>query len=206
MARPLRLAFGDAIYHLLGRGNARQRIFASERDQLEFLKLLKASAKRFEVSILGFVLMGAVKGSATVLERKSKFGTFEQVVGEDDEFSHEGGESEFFGFAPSEETEVERSEDRAMGGGDKCGHVKDRADLRAAAEDVALPAELATVVVKGSDAGEGGGLDIGEGTSIRTQRFRQLFKVETMRRGRIGLTHELGRFQSRTIFSLSGLF
>jgi hypothetical protein len=40
---------------------------------------------------------------------------------------------------------------------------------------------------------------------MRTQRFRQLFKVKTMRRGRIGLTHELGRFQSRTIFSLGGL-
>jgi hypothetical protein len=88
------------------------------------------------------------KGAATVLERKSKFGTFEQVVCEDDEFSHEGGESEFFSFAPSEETEVGRSEDRVMAGGDKCGHVKDGADLRAAAEDVALPAELATVVVK----------------------------------------------------------
>jgi putative transposase len=58
MARPLRLEFEDAIYHLLGRGNARQRIFASERDQLEFLRLLKGSAKRFDVAILGFVLMG----------------------------------------------------------------------------------------------------------------------------------------------------
>lgn len=113
---------------------------------------------------------GVILGSATVLDRKGKFGTFEQVVGEDNEFSHEGGESEFFGFAPSEEAEVERSQDRVMAGGDKCGHVKDRADLRAAAEDVALPAELATVVVKGSDAGEGGGLGIGKGTKFGHQR------------------------------------
>jgi len=42
-----------------------------------------------------------------------------------------------------------------MAGGNKCGHVKDRADLRAATEDVALTAELTAVVVKGSDAGEG---------------------------------------------------
>jgi len=56
MARPLRLEFEGAIYHLLGRGNARQRIFAS--DQLEFVKLVKTSAKRFDVAILGFVLMG----------------------------------------------------------------------------------------------------------------------------------------------------
>ena len=58
MARPLRLEFEDAIYHLLGRGNARQRIFASERDQFEFLKLLKASARRFDVLVHVFVLMG----------------------------------------------------------------------------------------------------------------------------------------------------
>jgi putative transposase len=58
MARPLRLEFEGAIYHLLGRGNARQRIFASERDRLEFVKLLEASAKRFDVAVLAFVLMG----------------------------------------------------------------------------------------------------------------------------------------------------
>jgi hypothetical protein len=83
---------------------------------------------------------------------------FQQLVGEDNELSHESGESKFFGFAASEETEVERSEDRVVAGGDERGHVKDRADLRAAAEDVALPAELTAIVVKGSDAGEGGGL------------------------------------------------
>jgi hypothetical protein len=35
--------------HLLRRDNARQRIFASERDRLEFVRLMEASAKRFEV-------------------------------------------------------------------------------------------------------------------------------------------------------------
>jgi len=58
MARPLRLEFEDAIYHLLGRGNARQRIFANERDQREFLRLLEASTKRFDVGVHAFVLMG----------------------------------------------------------------------------------------------------------------------------------------------------
>ena len=57
MARPLRLEFEDAIYHLFGRGNARQRIFASEQDQLKFVKLVEASARRFDVAILAFVLM-----------------------------------------------------------------------------------------------------------------------------------------------------
>ena len=58
MARPLRLEFAGAIYHLLGRGNARQRIFASECDRDEFLKLLAASAERFEGVVHAFVLMG----------------------------------------------------------------------------------------------------------------------------------------------------
>jgi putative transposase len=58
MARPLRIEFEGAIYHLLGRGNARQRIFGRERDQLEFLRLIEASSKRFDGAILAFVLMG----------------------------------------------------------------------------------------------------------------------------------------------------
>ena len=58
MARPLRLEFEGAIYHLLGRGNARQSIFASGRDRTEFLRLLESSARRFEVVVHGFVLMG----------------------------------------------------------------------------------------------------------------------------------------------------
>ena len=89
------------------------------------------------------------------------------MVGEDDELTHEGSESEFFGFTASEETQVERSEDRIVARGDERGHVKDRADLRAATEDVALTAELTAVVVKGSDPGEGGGLRVGEGTEFR---------------------------------------
>src|SRR5947207_11404135 len=69
------------------------------------------------------------KESATVLDRKDKIRVFEEVVGENDELSHKGGESEFFGFATIEEAEVERSEDRVVAGGDERGHVKDRAEL-----------------------------------------------------------------------------
>ena len=57
-----------------------------------------------------------------------------------------------------------------MTGSDERSHVKDRADLRAAAEDVALTAELATVVVEGGDARQGGGLGIGEGTEFGHER------------------------------------
>jgi REP element-mobilizing transposase RayT len=58
MARPLRVEFEDAIYHLCTRGNARQRIFSDDRDRLRFLELLKESHQRFDVAIFCFVLMG----------------------------------------------------------------------------------------------------------------------------------------------------
>ena len=57
MARPLRIQFEDAIYHLCGRGNDRRRIFQSENDRLYFLELLEKSARRFDAGILCFVLM-----------------------------------------------------------------------------------------------------------------------------------------------------
>jgi REP element-mobilizing transposase RayT len=58
MARPLRIEFEDAIYHLCARGNARQAIFRDEQDRSRFVELLSASAQRFDAAILCFVLMG----------------------------------------------------------------------------------------------------------------------------------------------------
>jgi len=58
MARPLRVEFEDAIYHLCTRGNARQRVFWDDRDRARFLELLQESRRRFEVAIFCFVLMG----------------------------------------------------------------------------------------------------------------------------------------------------
>jgi len=58
MARPLRIEFEDAIYHLCARGNARQPVFRDERDYARFLKLLSESTQRFEAAVLCFVLMG----------------------------------------------------------------------------------------------------------------------------------------------------
>jgi REP element-mobilizing transposase RayT len=57
MARPLRIEFEEAIYHILARGNARQWIFEGDADRERFLALLADSLKRFGVSLHGFVLM-----------------------------------------------------------------------------------------------------------------------------------------------------
>jgi len=58
MARPLRVEFEGALYHLTGRGNARQRIFADDKDCARFVELLVASLERYDVALHADVLMG----------------------------------------------------------------------------------------------------------------------------------------------------
>ena len=58
MARPLRIEFAGAIYHLLARGNGRQPIYENEADREHFLALVEESVARFDVAVHGFVLMG----------------------------------------------------------------------------------------------------------------------------------------------------
>jgi len=41
MARPLRIEFENAIYHVCARGNARERTFQTEADRVHFLRLLE---------------------------------------------------------------------------------------------------------------------------------------------------------------------
>ena len=61
MARPLRLEFEGALYHLTGRGNRRERIFRNEKDCARFLEMLEGSLGRFRVLLHAFVLMGNQK-------------------------------------------------------------------------------------------------------------------------------------------------
>lgn len=57
MARPLRIEFAGALYHVTSRGNERRPIFRSDRDRRTFLSLLEQAAKRFRWSVTAFVLM-----------------------------------------------------------------------------------------------------------------------------------------------------
>jgi REP element-mobilizing transposase RayT len=50
--------FEGALYHLTGRGNARQRIFADEADCAKFVQLIVESLDRYDVAPHGYVLMG----------------------------------------------------------------------------------------------------------------------------------------------------
>ena len=57
MARPLRIQFENAYYHVTCRGNARQNIFSSDTDRVAFLDLLGRSSDIYGAEILAYVLM-----------------------------------------------------------------------------------------------------------------------------------------------------
>lgn len=57
MARPLRIEYEGAFYHVLSRGNNKQTIYYSDLDRKTFVKTLARMSERFEVDIFAFVLM-----------------------------------------------------------------------------------------------------------------------------------------------------
>ena len=57
MARPLRVEFAGAIYHVMSRGNARQKIFLDDRDYARFFEGLSRTVQRCDWRLLSFVCM-----------------------------------------------------------------------------------------------------------------------------------------------------
>jgi REP-associated tyrosine transposase len=57
MARPLRLEFPGAIYHLTGRGNARQKVFFTDADRELFLSTLAGVVTRYHWICHAYCLM-----------------------------------------------------------------------------------------------------------------------------------------------------
>jgi len=47
VARPLRLEFPGAVYHITSRGNARQLIYLDDQDRLAFLEVLAEVVERY---------------------------------------------------------------------------------------------------------------------------------------------------------------
>jgi putative transposase len=58
MARPLRIEYEGAIYHVTARGNNRRVIFKQDSDRGRFLQTLADSVRRFDVRLYLFCLMG----------------------------------------------------------------------------------------------------------------------------------------------------
>lgn len=57
MARPLRLEYEGAIYHVMARGNERGAIFQQNSDRLRFLEKLGESAHTYHVRVYAYALM-----------------------------------------------------------------------------------------------------------------------------------------------------
>jgi REP element-mobilizing transposase RayT len=57
MARPLRIEFPGALYHVTARGNARQDIFLNDEDRQQFLKILERVVSRFHLLLHAYCLM-----------------------------------------------------------------------------------------------------------------------------------------------------
>jgi putative transposase len=58
MARPLRLEYAGALWHVTSRGNERQIIFRDDRDRGVFLRVLAGTIRRFGWRLHAYVLMG----------------------------------------------------------------------------------------------------------------------------------------------------
>ncbi len=57
MARPLRIAFPGAFYHITSRGNERKAVFKSNRDREKFLEYLESATRRYDARIHAYCAM-----------------------------------------------------------------------------------------------------------------------------------------------------
>ncbi len=58
MARPLRIEFPGAVYHVTSRGDRREAVFVDDADRLGFLDVLSLGLARFDAQVLAYCLMG----------------------------------------------------------------------------------------------------------------------------------------------------
>jgi REP element-mobilizing transposase RayT len=58
LARPLRIEYAGAFYHVTGRGNDRKKIFLSVQDYDKFLSYLSEACRKYGVVLHAYVLMG----------------------------------------------------------------------------------------------------------------------------------------------------
>ena len=85
MARPLRIEFGGALYHLTARGNARADIYSDDNDRQQFLLLLQNTVNRYGWYCHAYCLMDnhyhlLIETSTPTLSKGMKFlnGTYTQ--------------------------------------------------------------------------------------------------------------------------------
>jgi putative transposase len=57
MARPIRVEFENAVYHVTARGNERRDIYRDVPDRQRFLETLEEAVERFGVVVHAYCLM-----------------------------------------------------------------------------------------------------------------------------------------------------
>ncbi len=57
MARPLRINYPGAYYHVMNRGNRREDIFVTDNDRKAFLDGLADSCEIYSIKLIAYVLM-----------------------------------------------------------------------------------------------------------------------------------------------------
>jgi putative transposase len=57
MARPLRITYPDAFYHITSRGNEQKPVFKSRKDRIKFLEYLESATERYNAVIHAYCLM-----------------------------------------------------------------------------------------------------------------------------------------------------
>ncbi|MEJ2365319.1 MAG: transposase [Deltaproteobacteria bacterium] len=86
MARPLRIEFAGALYHVTARGNAQQDIYLTDDDRHQFLEFLRRACERYEWLCHAYCLMSnhyhlLIETQAPTLSKGMKYlnGTYTQV-------------------------------------------------------------------------------------------------------------------------------
>ena len=57
MARPLRITYPGAVYHVTPRGNKRKAVFKSKSDREKFPEYLESTTERYHAVVYVFCLM-----------------------------------------------------------------------------------------------------------------------------------------------------
>lgn len=57
MARPIRIEYSGAVYHITTRGNDRQSIYETKADRYRFLTIVEQACKRYQWSVYAYCLM-----------------------------------------------------------------------------------------------------------------------------------------------------
>ena len=57
MARPLRLSFDNACYHITSRGNRKENIFYTDNDRFVFLRKLNETLRKYSIICYAYCLM-----------------------------------------------------------------------------------------------------------------------------------------------------